>query len=65
MLSFPLTMRDFASYDPACSCWIAEAGSYTLNVGASSLDVRSSEKWEIVKDVIVEQSKVRLPRVES
>jgi beta-glucosidase len=61
-ISFPLTMRDFASYDPACSCWIAEAGSYLLNVGASSLDVRSSAKFEIVKDVIVEQSKVTLPR---
>ena len=34
IVSFPLTMRDFASYDPACSCWIAEAGSYMLNVGA-------------------------------
>jgi beta-glucosidase len=61
MVSFPLTMRDFASYDPACSCWIAEAGSYMLNVGASSLDVRTSKKWEIVKDVIVEQSTVKLP----
>ena len=62
MLRFSLTMRDLASYDPACSCWIAEAGSYVVNVGASSLDFRSSAKFEIGEDVIVEKSKVTLPR---
>jgi beta-glucosidase len=62
MLRFPLTMRDLASFDPACSCWIAEAGSYTVNAGASSLDARSSKKFEIAKDAIVEESKVKFPR---
>jgi len=62
MLRFSLTMRDLASYDPACSCWIAEAGTYTVNIGASSLDFRSSAKFEIGEDVIVEKSKVTLPR---
>ena len=62
MVRFPLSTRDFASYDPACSCWIVEAGTYTLKVGASSLDVRSSKKFEIGEDVIVEKSKVQLPR---
>ena len=62
MLRFQVTMRDLASYDPACSCWVAEAGSYVVNVGASSMDVRGSGRFEVAKDVIVEQSKVRLPR---
>ena len=61
-LSFTLSAGHLASYDPACSCWIAEAGSYTVNVGASSMDVRGSGKFELAKDVIVEKSKVTLPR---
>ena len=62
MLSFPIKMRDWASYDPSCSCWIVEAGSYTVKVGASSLDVKSSVRFEVPKDLIVETSKVTLPR---
>ena len=62
MLSFPIKMEDWASYDPSCSCWIVEAGSYTVRVGASSLDVKSSTRYEVPKDLIVEKSKVTLPR---
>ena len=62
-LKFTLSAKDLASFDPACSCWIAEAGSYVVKVGASSLDARGSASFEVAKDVIVEQSKVKLPRV--
>ena len=62
MLSFPIKMSDWASYDPSCSCWIVEAGSYTVKVGASSLDAKTSARFEVPKDVIVEKSKVTLPR---
>ena len=61
-LSFTLSAGHLASYDPACSCWMAEAGSYTVNVGASSMDFRGSGKFGLAKDVIVEKSKVTLPR---
>jgi beta-glucosidase len=61
-LYFPVKMRDWASYDPSCSCWIVEAGTYTVKVGASSLDVKSSTQFEVPKDLIVEKSKVTLPR---
>ena len=62
MLHFLIKMRDWASYDPSCSCWIVEAGSYTVKVGASSLDVKTSARFDVPKDVIVETSKVTLPR---
>ena len=61
-LYFPVKMRDWASYDPSCSCWIVEAGSYTVKVGASSLDVKTSTQFEVPKDLVVETSKVKLPR---
>jgi beta-glucosidase len=41
-LSFPLNVRDLASFDAASSSWLAEAGIYTVNVGASSEDIRQS-----------------------
>jgi beta-glucosidase len=39
-LSFTLTARDLASFDEASSSWRAEAGTYTVKVGASSEDIR-------------------------
>lgn len=41
-LTFTLTPRDLASFDAASSAWVAEAGSYTVKVGASSEDIRQS-----------------------
>ena len=62
MVSFPVNKRDYASYDPSCSCWVAEAGTYILSVGASSLDLKRSEKYELKKDEIVEKTKVSFKR---
>ena len=39
-VSFTLTARDLASFDEASSSWLAEAGTYTVKVGASSEDIR-------------------------
>ncbi len=41
-LSFTLTGRDLASFDAASSSWLAEAGTYTVKVGASSADIRQT-----------------------
>jgi beta-glucosidase len=40
VLTFTLTARDLASFDGGSSAWVAEAGTYTVKVGASSDDVR-------------------------
>jgi beta-glucosidase len=39
-LSFTLTSRDLASFDEPSSSWRAEAGTYTVKVGASVEDIR-------------------------
>jgi len=39
-LSFKLTSYDLASFDTASSSWLADAGSYTISIGASSIDIR-------------------------
>ncbi len=41
-LTFTMTPRDLASFHEASSSWVAEAGTYTVKVGASSADIRQS-----------------------
>ena len=56
-ISFTLTPRDFASFDPSSSSWIAEAGTYAINVASSPSNIKSSAKMELAKDLIVERSR--------
>jgi beta-glucosidase len=41
-LSFTLIPLDLASFDAASSSWLAEAGTYTVKIGASSEDIRQT-----------------------
>jgi beta-glucosidase len=42
ILTFTITPRDLASYDATASAWRAEAGTYTVKIGASSEDIRQT-----------------------
>jgi beta-glucosidase len=50
-LSLTIETKDFASFDEATSSWIAEAGNYTLNVGASSLNIKQTASFKIAKEI--------------
>ena len=39
-ITFTLTPEDLASFDTNSSSWVAEAGKYTVKIGASSLDIK-------------------------
>lgn len=41
-LTFILTAKDFASYDPNLHAWITEEGSYQIAVGFSSREIQAS-----------------------
>jgi beta-glucosidase len=56
-LVFTLTAKDLASFDSSSSSWVAEAGTYSINIGASSSDIKSSAKLELARDLMVEKSK--------
>ena len=54
-LSFTLTPRDLASFDTASSSWLADAGNYTIKIGASSLDIKQTGSFKLQKDILVEK----------
>jgi beta-glucosidase len=56
-ISFQLTPTELASYDPAISSWIAEAGKYTIRIGASSLDIKQIKDFSLKKDILMNTSK--------
>ena len=56
-ISFTIAANDLASFDPAGSSWIADAGTYTLNIAASPANVKSSAKLELPKMIVVEKSR--------
>lgn len=63
-ISFTLTPSDLASYNPQSSAWIAAAGQYKLSVGASSENMKSSQTFNLPKDIIVERDhKALVPQV--
>ena len=56
-VSWVITARELASFDTASSSWIAEGGTYTLNIATSPSDVKRSAKVELEKDLVVEKTK--------
>ncbi|HKE60744.1 MAG TPA: glycoside hydrolase family 3 C-terminal domain-containing protein [Pyrinomonadaceae bacterium] len=55
-LTFTLTAKDLASYDPATSAWVAEAGRYKVMVGTSSRNIKQSAPLDLAQDLVVEKS---------
>ena len=57
VVSFTLTARDLASFDPSTSSWIAESGAYSINIGASASETKTSATMVLPKSVVVEKLK--------
>ena len=54
--TFALPAADLASYDTAAAAWVADAGTYTVRAGASSLDIRQTATFALPKELVVEKS---------
>ena len=64
-MGFTITPADVASYNTAASSWIADAGTYTVKIGASSLDIKQSASFKLPAKVVTEKcNKVLVPQVE-
>lgn len=63
-LQFEITAKDITSYDTPISSWVAEAGDYSIKVGASSENILQKKSFTLNKQIIVEQChKVLVPQV--
>ncbi|RZL12493.1 MAG: beta-glucosidase, partial [Hymenobacter sp.] len=56
-LTFPLTAMDLASFHTPTSSWVAEAGTYTVRVGASSLAVKQQATFQLPTAQVVLKSR--------
>jgi beta-glucosidase len=50
-VSFKIETKDFASFNEATSTWIAEAGTYSLKIGASSSNIKQTANFKIAKEL--------------
>ncbi len=63
-ITLVIDARSLASFDPAASAWIAEAGSYTVKVGASSKDIRQTATFTLGKETLVKKESAVLKPAE-
>jgi beta-glucosidase len=62
-LVFTIHVNDLASFDPAASAWMADAGLYTVKVGASSRDSRQEASFTVPSTITTQKvNKVLLPQ---
>ncbi len=64
-INITIYSRDLASFDTNRESWVAEAGTYTVSIGASSLDIRQKASFSLPKELVIEKDhKVLSPTVE-
>lgn len=54
-IQFVISKRDLASFDTGATAWIADAGDYTVKIGASSNDIRQKVSFKLPAQLIVEK----------
>jgi beta-glucosidase len=63
ILSFDISKKDLASFNPALSSWTAEEGAYSVKIGASSKEIKQTAIFNVGSDIIVKkESSALLPK---
>ena len=61
--SFVINPSDLASFDTKTSAWVAEAGNYSVKIGASSTDIKQTASFTLPGQLITEHvTKVLVPK---
>jgi len=55
-LTLTIKVKDLASFDENASAWVAEAGTYKVLVGTSSLNIKQSANFTLAADKVVEKT---------
>lgn len=65
IITFTINASDLASFDTNTTSWVADAGKYSIKVGASSMDIKQTASFNLPKTIVVEKDhKVLVPQVE-
>ena len=59
-MSFEITKMDLASFDTKLSAWVAESGTYTIKIGASSREIKQSATFSLTNDITVKKESTAL-----
>lgn len=63
-LVFTLTANDLTSFYTDKEAWIADAGNYTIKMGASSEDIKLTKTFSLAKDIVVKKvNKALVPQI--
>jgi beta-glucosidase len=63
-ISFTINANDLASFNTARSAWIADAGKYSLKIGASSENIKQAADFTVAKEIVTQKvNKVLQPGV--
>lgn len=60
LMNFKINPRDLTSFDTGHEQWVAEAGNYSIKIGASSKDIRKTASFVLNKELIVEKDQKAL-----
>jgi beta-glucosidase len=64
-LSFDIDAADLSSFDTKRESWVAEAGTYSIKVGASSKNIKQTTTFDLSKELVTEKDhKVLVPQTE-
>jgi beta-glucosidase len=64
VLSFDISKKDLASFDPKLSSWTADKGTYSIKIGASSKEIKQTATFSLGNNLVVKkESSALLPKV--
>jgi beta-glucosidase len=54
-LTFTITPRELASFDPSRNAWITEAGDYSVKIGKSCDDIKLTKIFFLANEIVIEK----------
>lgn len=62
-ITFTISPDQLASFHTEASAWVADAGAYSIKIGASSTDIKQTAGFRLANDIVTEKvNKVMLPK---
>jgi len=64
-ISFDIDAADLSSFDTNRESWVADAGTYSVKIGASSKNIKQTATFDLAKEIVTEKdNKVLVPQTQ-